>query len=134
MSAPVKVKRYTIDEANKAVRYFSAPVLEAMRAYSIIKMAEKVIRHCPSASEEYVLHSRLYQKGMEKAFGLGHEFHKKYGVDFKDYKYGKLVIPGIYEDREIDFVWFFNEGTIKGWKTEDDNPLSRRDISELLAA
>ena len=126
-------KRFSLDEANRALTYVRRVVEDITTQYArIVELRRAMEGDEEGHPVEHV--EAEYETAMDRLGGLVDELHEA-GVELRDFERGIVAFPADHDDRVVLFSWQPGEPAVTHFNEQEESITQRRPVSELdLAA
>jgi len=123
-------KRFTLDEANRAVIYVGRVVSDITLSYRMVVDLRQQIEDPENDHRMDALEAQ-YEQAMDRLTTLVDEL-STVGVELKDFDNGQVDFPALHTDgREIYYCWQRGEDAVLHWHEIDEGFAGRQPVEDL---
>ena len=128
-SAPRKVRRFTLEQANKSLPLVRRIVADIVKAHALASTRRDALESATGTKEAAVAQQAL-EMAIERLEDLVDEL-EDVGAELKDYQSGLIDFVGRHEGRDVYLCWKLGEERITHWHELDSGFAGRQSISKL---
>lgn len=124
-------RRFSIDEANRAITLVRRIVSDIVREYGKLRQLHGMCRACEAEGETAKADEFRGQYALitDRLSGLREEL-EEIGCELKDYASGLVDFPATLNGRDVLLCWTLGEEQISFWHDVEGGAANRRPISE----
>jgi len=117
-------RRFTVEQANRALVYLRRIVRDVQRTYREALAVQQEVGREPEATPEV---TERYESLMSRLAAL-HEELQAVGVELRDYELGLVDFPATHENRSVWLCWRLGESEVSFWHEREDGMAGRQPI------